>query len=514
MRKSISFVLIPAAMTSLILSFFILWISAWEPNADEVESRAYEELETAVETRKEYFCELLEARFFSLESLSYYFGAKGEGVFPEERAYTEAAILANHYSNLCLVDLSGNAYSSEGEKLGNISDSLLFTEASRRKGQRAVQYMEQTALGDGAGFYAAAPIRENNVLVGILCAGFEPTELDGVLVADGFGGNEIVFVTDSSGNILLRNGNAQKRMQQNNFFGAIVTGNYTEDQKYYALMQDLSNGEDGRFRASNAENCYGVCAPLGINDWYLFSMVKEEDVRLEYSGLQEKLLWGFRSIRNIFLLLALITAIMETAAYYVAIHVSAATDGATEETPKEKEAQELPQQIKAEEESCPPVTVTETEIVAETSRNVSIFARTFGYFDLFVDGEPLHFTNPKEKELLAVLVDRNGGTLSAEEAIGILWEDEPSGEKQLTRYRKLASRLKATLTDAGCGELVISAHGVRHLDVGALECDYYEVLKGNIEAEKKYHGVYMMNYSWAEETTAALNRLLGLEEEF
>lgn len=137
-----------------------------------------------------------------------------------------------------------------------------------------------------------------------------------------------------------------------------------------------------------------------------------------------------------------------------------------------------------------------------------IFARTFGYFDFFINGRPLHFTNQKEKELLAILIDRNGGTVTAEEAISLLWEDEPFGEKQLSRYRKLASRLKYTLAEAGCEDIIVTIHGVRHIDVSKIECDYFEALNENSAFIKLYQGTYMLNYSWAEETTAVLNGLL------
>ena len=38
-----------------------------------------------------------------------------------------------------------------------------------------------------------------------------------------------------------------------------------------------------------------------------------------------------------------------------------------------------------------------------------IVIRTFGYFDIFVDGETIPFSCKKAKELLALLVDRMGG---------------------------------------------------------------------------------------------------------
>lgn len=170
-------------------------------------------------------------------------------------------------------------------------------------------------------------------------------------------------------------------------------------------------------------------------------------------------------------------------------------------------AKDLPQEAQMEQTPAQEQvlrTLSETEEAEEPS----VFARTFGYFDLFVNGVPLHFTNPKEKELLAILIDRNGGTLSAAEGISILWEDEPAGEKQLTRYRKLASRLSCTLKEAGCEDIVITNHGVRHIDVTRLECDYYEALNGSEKYQNLFQGTYMLNYTWAEETVAALDRLL------
>lgn len=53
---------------------------------------------------------------------------------------------------------------------------------------------------------------------------------------------------------------------------------------------------------------------------------------------------------------------------------------------------------------------------------VRIFIRTFGYFDVFVNGSPILFRSEKAKELLALLVDRRGGYVSSSEAISILWK--------------------------------------------------------------------------------------------
>jgi hypothetical protein len=133
-----------------------------------------------------------------------------------------------------------------------------------------------------------------------------------------------------------------------------------------------------------------------------------------------------------------------------------------------------------------------------------VFARTFGHFDLFVDGVPITFKSSKEKELMALLIDRNGGTLSTSEAISYLWEDEAADERVSTRYRKLAMGLKQTLTKYGIEDIMLNHNGVRSVDVSAIQCDYYDLLAGESHARQAFHNVYMSDYSWSEETLATL----------
>jgi PAS domain S-box-containing protein len=133
-----------------------------------------------------------------------------------------------------------------------------------------------------------------------------------------------------------------------------------------------------------------------------------------------------------------------------------------------------------------------------------VFARTFGHFDLFVDGLPVIFSSNKEKELLALLIDRRGGTLSTSEAISYLWENEEVSERVSSRYRNLAMKLKNTLKKYNIDHIIINNHGIRSINVPAITCDYYELLAGNEFYKNNFHNAYMTDYSWAEETLATL----------
>ena len=147
----------------------------------------------------------------------------------------------------------------------------------------------------------------------------------------------------------------------------------------------------------------------------------------------------------------------------------------------------------------PSTKLQETEIPSK-----GIYARTFGHFDFFTNGNPVTFSSAKEKELLALLIDRNGGTLSSSEAISLLWETNDHSDQLKARYRKLAMGLKNTLEKFGAKNVIINDRGTRSINKNALQCDYYELIAGSETAKARFHNTYMTDYSWAEETLASL----------
>jgi len=140
---------------------------------------------------------------------------------------------------------------------------------------------------------------------------------------------------------------------------------------------------------------------------------------------------------------------------------------------------------------------------AQHGENPRVQIRTFGYFDVFVEGKPIAFRNEKSKELFALLVDRRGGFVSSEEAIGFLWEDETANPVTLSRYRKVALRLKNLLEEYGIADIVESVSGKRRIVVDRVQCDLYEHLADR--SKQLFKGSYLSNYSWGESTLAELS---------
>lgn len=130
--------------------------------------------------------------------------------------------------------------------------------------------------------------------------------------------------------------------------------------------------------------------------------------------------------------------------------------------------------------------------------------RTFGYFDVFVDGRPIAFRNKKSKELFALLVDRRGGFVTSEEAISFLWEDEPASPVIYSRYRKVALRLKNLLEEYEIADVVEAVDGKRRIICERVNCDLYDYLTGIEKYSQLFKGSYLTNYSWGETTLGEL----------
>ena len=106
----------------------------------------------------------------------------------------------------------------------------------------------------------------------------------------------------------------------------------------------------------------------------------------------------------------------------------------------------------------------------------------------------------KCKELLAYLVDRQGGGVTRAELSAILWEDRPYDrrlQKQLDVYIR---SLRESLRQYGVGDMLEINRGIIRVRPEHFVCDAYLFFSGDSDAVNAYRGEYMSNYSWASMT--------------
>lgn len=143
-------------------------------------------------------------------------------------------------------------------------------------------------------------------------------------------------------------------------------------------------------------------------------------------------------------------------------------------------------------------------LVKQTKQAHKVSMRTFGFFDVFVDGEPIAFSNEKAKEMLAVLVDRRGGFVDNSYMISCLWEEEAISKTVQNRCRQTAFRLHQILERYGVADIIESVNGKRRVCLQKVNCDYFDFLSQDRQSRPPYPGGYLLNYSWAETTAAFL----------
>ena len=140
------------------------------------------------------------------------------------------------------------------------------------------------------------------------------------------------------------------------------------------------------------------------------------------------------------------------------------------------------------------------------SKNASVSlldVKCFGNFEVLKNGEALNFKRSKAKELFAVLIDRNGAGMTGKQICAVMWPENTDDVKNMDYLRHLVGDLKKALAQVGA-EKVFCQEGYNYrIDTTRINCDYHNFLK---TGKPQFHGEYMTQYSWAEDT---LSLLLG-----
>lgn len=130
-----------------------------------------------------------------------------------------------------------------------------------------------------------------------------------------------------------------------------------------------------------------------------------------------------------------------------------------------------------------------------------VTAQCFGNFEIFCNGVPISFKYNKSKEVLAYLIDRKGAVCKNSEVIINLWEDD---EDHSAYYRSLMKDIADSLAAIDCADIFKKQWGGSCIVKENIRCDYYDYLDEKPAGINAYKGEYMMQYSWAEVTGAAL----------
>lgn len=145
--------------------------------------------------------------------------------------------------------------------------------------------------------------------------------------------------------------------------------------------------------------------------------------------------------------------------------------------------------IRAElDEPCP--------VPLEPKKRIKV--RTFGSFEVFVDGKPLGFSRSKAKELFAYLIHSRGASVTTKELAAVLFEDKPYDIRQLDYLQKIVRSMLTAFKSVGVEDVIVHKYKHYAVDVNMVDCDYFNFMDNDLSAVNSYVGEYMKQYSWAD----------------
>ena len=134
--------------------------------------------------------------------------------------------------------------------------------------------------------------------------------------------------------------------------------------------------------------------------------------------------------------------------------------------------------------------------------------KTFGNFDLIVDGRKVSFPRSKAKELLACLVDRRGIRITRADAFHLLWGEEEYNRSKQKILDVIIRSLRTTLEEHGVGDILQIEQGTLRIVPEELDCDLYRLFLGEWDTIREYQGEYMSAYPWASATEGRIEEKL------
>lgn len=135
-----------------------------------------------------------------------------------------------------------------------------------------------------------------------------------------------------------------------------------------------------------------------------------------------------------------------------------------------------------------------------TGQKHPVFIKTFGYFEVYKDGQPVFFHSEKVKELLALLVDRQGGYVTTKEGAALLWPDKEVDDLLKARYRKVCLRLTETLCENGIEYIVDASTRKRRIIPENFDCDLFDFLNRPGKDKSNFPDTYLKDYTWSMDT--------------
>lgn len=209
-----------------------------------------------------------------LEGISKSIGSQEKEIYADTiMDILERRTKTTRFTGLFVADVDGEVYSKNSVKEDNVAEREYFQRAMEGK-------VSVECVHDENGVHemvTAVPILREGKVIGAMLGQYRMQELQELIDIDYFGGKGYVMIARPNGEILVRD-KRDKSQGNGNFNDAVADDrNDITKEEVAQISEAMVSGGDGTLSFKNNKVAYFMnYASLGINDWYLLSIIPRD----------------------------------------------------------------------------------------------------------------------------------------------------------------------------------------------------------------------------------------------
>lgn len=194
-----------------------------------------------------------------------------EGFELEKAIATVTEINSRHsYKRMGIVLPDGLAYTTDADEV-YMGEEAFFTESMQGKTVLAGRLEDSISGGDIIVY--SVPIYQNAEVSGVLFAAYNAEELRTALEVSVFDGKGYSYVVRQNGDAVIDSNSKTGFVSFQNVYRSFGEVSDRNGQAAEELAEGLTKGKSGYVRFHNKVDKYMYYTPLGVNDWYVLSVV-------------------------------------------------------------------------------------------------------------------------------------------------------------------------------------------------------------------------------------------------
>lgn len=272
-RKSLRLILLFVAAT-IVFSGTLFWFQRQlEQDLDNLTNQTLSEV---INQQTSTFRAEIDGEFELLQTLS-----RLAAFVPEKDFYAMCNLLNTGardmlFSSFAIADSDGISTYSNGE-VQDVSDTQYFAEAMAGRPAFSEPYRCERA-GDYV-VTLAVPIYRDGMVANVLHGSHTRENLSKLFTVDSFNGKGYAYIVNQSGDLIVQRGNDFSLIGGNNSFDILSNSVFSDGGSFENVKATMASGGSGSVKYNyNGNVRIARFEPLGINGWYVLSVVPSEAI--------------------------------------------------------------------------------------------------------------------------------------------------------------------------------------------------------------------------------------------